>query len=253
MDKPFISIIIPCYKQAAYLEQAVTSVYSQDWPVEVIVVNDGSPDQTDEVVGKLLKKYPEIIYLKQENSGVCKAVNFGFTRVTSDYTLRLDADDYLPENYLGALYQSLTKAPEWVAYAYCDAHYFGAKEGVFPAAPYNLKRLLFDNYIHVSALCKTEALKAVGYVNEKMIYSTEDWELWVALADAGFSGVYCRETFLNYRKKEEEGRSEASDQKHRAMWDLLHLEHPNLYGTPLGRWRLFVWRVRRKLGLLPKN
>ncbi len=67
------SIIIPCYKQAHYLEDAIGSCLSQSVLPEIIVVNDGSPDNTSEIA----KKYKEVILIEQENKGLSAARNAG--------------------------------------------------------------------------------------------------------------------------------------------------------------------------------
>ena len=72
---PLASVVIPCYKQAHFLPQAIESALSQTHrPVEVIVVDDGSPDNTAAVVAR----YPQVRYLRQENRGLGGARNSGF-------------------------------------------------------------------------------------------------------------------------------------------------------------------------------
>ena len=100
LDKPQfeISVIIPSYNYAHYIENAISSVIQQSvMAAEIIIVDDGSTDDTRQVVESLGKKYKEfeLKYYYQENKGVSAARNFGFEKSNSEYLLFLDADDKL--------------------------------------------------------------------------------------------------------------------------------------------------------------
>ncbi len=92
-DKPLVSVIIPCYRQARYLPEAIDSVLGQSYPaVEAIVVNDGSDDDTETVV----RRYGERIrYVWRANGGISAARNSGIQHARGAYLKFLDADDYL--------------------------------------------------------------------------------------------------------------------------------------------------------------
>jgi glycosyltransferase involved in cell wall biosynthesis len=94
---PLVSIIIPCHNQARFLflSDAIASVLGQTHsPVELIVVDDGSPDNTAEIA----RRYEAIRFLRQENRGVSTARNAGFSASTGAYVMFLDADDRLMPN-----------------------------------------------------------------------------------------------------------------------------------------------------------
>ncbi len=92
-DKPLVSVIIPCYRQARYLPEAIDSVLGQSYPaVEAIVVNDGSDDDTEAVA----HRYGERIrYVWRANGGISAARNSGIQHARGAYLKFLDADDYL--------------------------------------------------------------------------------------------------------------------------------------------------------------
>jgi len=91
-DSPLVSIIIPCYNHGKYLLSALESIWSQGYPsLEIIVVDDGSTDDTK----KVLKDLSEIIYLYQENKGLSAARNIGVLHSTGEFLIFLDADDWL--------------------------------------------------------------------------------------------------------------------------------------------------------------
>ncbi len=98
-----LSIIVPVYKVEPYVEKCLRSLMAQDLPpeqYEVIVINDGSPDNSREVVLRLQQEFSNIILLEQENKGVSVARNNGFARAQGRYILCIDPDDYILPNTL---------------------------------------------------------------------------------------------------------------------------------------------------------
>ena len=78
MSTPLVSIIIPAYNAAAFIRRAVESALAQTWqPVEVIVVNDGSTDDTATLVQSLCAQHPQLRLISTENGGVSRARNTG--------------------------------------------------------------------------------------------------------------------------------------------------------------------------------
>lgn len=96
MPNPTFSVIIPCYNQGAYLQQAISAALDQSPIPEVIVVNDGSTDSTSDV---MLSFRDQIIGIHQTNSGVNAARNQGILRSTGEFLVFCDADDYLGPSY----------------------------------------------------------------------------------------------------------------------------------------------------------
>ena len=97
MDKNYkFSVIIPAYNAEQYLKDAIDSVINQTIAfdnIELIIVNDGSNDNSDEICQKLKDKYPNIVYVKQDNKGASNARNKGLSLATGEYVCFLDADD----------------------------------------------------------------------------------------------------------------------------------------------------------------
>jgi hypothetical protein len=93
-----VSVVIPCFQQAHFLPEAVESVLAQDHPeVEVIVVDDGSPDNVEAVAARC----PGVRFLRQENSGLAAARNAGMAEARGEFLLFLDADDRLLPEAIG--------------------------------------------------------------------------------------------------------------------------------------------------------
>jgi glycosyltransferase involved in cell wall biosynthesis len=103
-----ISIIIPMYNVEAFVERCIRSIETQDISAEsyeVIVVNDGSPDNSRAIVIRLMAEYKNIILIEQENMGVSVARNRGIEVATGKYLLFIDPDDYIKENCFSSIYR----------------------------------------------------------------------------------------------------------------------------------------------------
>ena len=100
-----ISVIIPAYNQGKYLVRAIESVINQNIKeYEIIIVNDGSTDNTGEICEEYAKKYDRIKYIKQENKGLGGARNTGLNSAIGEYILFLDSDDAFVPNCFAGLY-----------------------------------------------------------------------------------------------------------------------------------------------------
>src|SRR5690554_4270366 len=108
---PYFSIIIPLYNKEKYIENTLKSVLNQSFSdFEVIVINDGSTDQSVAMVEKI--KDPRIHIVHQENQGVSVARNRGIALATTPHITFLDADDFWYPHYLETFYELLEKHPQ---------------------------------------------------------------------------------------------------------------------------------------------
>jgi glycosyltransferase involved in cell wall biosynthesis len=101
-----LSIIIPVYNVEDYIEKCILSLEEQDIPsgdYEIIVINDGSLDNSREVILKLVRQFDNIILIDQENKGVSLARNAGIEKATGEYLLFIDPDDYVEANSFSRL------------------------------------------------------------------------------------------------------------------------------------------------------
>ena len=109
---PKITVYITAYNYGKYIAKAIQSVFKQtldDW--ELIIINDGSTDNTAEVLAQY-KKHPKIRIVEQENKGLNVANNIALRLSNGKYIIRLDADDYFDENILLVLSNVLDTKPE---------------------------------------------------------------------------------------------------------------------------------------------
>ena len=154
---PFFSIIIPTYNRAHIIGNAVEAVLSQTFSdFELIISDDGSTDNTEEVINPLLKD-SRIKYIKQTNKGVCAARNFGANHSIGKYLVFLDSDDMITDNWLNDFHNLAQKKIDIVFCSMvvidpngiekktsCLKPYKNGKEkGIFNAGTWAMKRDLF--------------------------------------------------------------------------------------------------------------
>lgn len=106
-----LSVIIPVYNVEEYIEKCILSLEEQDIPqneYEIIVINDGSPDNSREIMGQLAKQFSNIFIIDQENKGVSIARNKGIEKAMGEYLLFIDPDDHVEANsFSGVLEQAI--------------------------------------------------------------------------------------------------------------------------------------------------
>lgn len=101
-----LSIIVPIYNVEKYIEKCILSLVNQDFSdYEIIVVNDGSPDESASIVNELKKKYPNILLFHKKNGGLSSARNFGLTKAKGEYVWFVDSDDWIESNIISLLYK----------------------------------------------------------------------------------------------------------------------------------------------------
>jgi len=101
-----LSIIVPVYNVEPYIERCIESLMQQDLlhkDYEVIIINDGSPDNSRELIVGLQEEYDNIIFIDQDNQGVSVARNNGLVKATGEYILCIDPDDYIAKGTLGSV------------------------------------------------------------------------------------------------------------------------------------------------------
>jgi len=193
-SKPLVSIIIASYNNGKYLAEAIESALGQTYKdLEIIVVDDGSTDNTRELV----KQYqPKIHYLYQENQGVCSARNTGIKNSKGKYLQFLDADDILLSEKLELQVNFLESNPDY-AVCYSDVRYFNnfdrtkLSKGNYKFYSGDiLKCLIQENFITIHAPLITRACLENTALFQTGFDSRGDWDLWLRIAYAGYKFYY---------------------------------------------------------------
>ena len=196
-----ISVIVPCYKQAQYLDECLQSVYDQtyqDW--ECIIVNDGSPDDTEKVAKKWLEKDGRFKYYYKHNGGLSSARNFGIKNAQGEWILPLDADDYISHDYLTIGQTHFDN--EEVKVIYCNAKKFGLNNEKLELKEFSLKQLAIENLIFCSAFFRKRDWENVNGYDENLRLGYEDWEFWINILKNGGGVLRLNEFCFFYRVKE---------------------------------------------------
>jgi glycosyltransferase involved in cell wall biosynthesis len=179
-DSPKVSVVVPCYKQAQYLDECLESVLNQSFQFwDCIIVDDGSPDNTIEVVRRWMELDKRFKLISINNSGVSNARNVGIKSSDAALVLPLDGDDKIAPLYLEKAVNHYMSGD--YAIIYCEAEYFGNKTGRMLVEYKSFRQLLLKNEIFVSALFSKNDFLSVGGFDTKMDKGYEDWEFWINL------------------------------------------------------------------------
>lgn len=201
MNNPKVSIIVPCYNQAQYLTEALQSVLEQtygNW--ECIIVNDGSPDNTEEIAQEWVSKDSRFIYLYKENGGLSSARNAGIAIAEGEFILPLDADDRIGKDYTLLTMKVFQEDPD-LKLVYCKAEKFGEESGSWDLPDFSLFNLARRNMIFCSAFYRKKEWERVGGYDVNMIYGLEDWEFWISILKDGGEVKRIEEVGFYYRVK----------------------------------------------------
>ena len=236
-----VSAVIPCYNYGKYLARAIDSILAQTHPVaEIIVVDDGSSDNTREIATSFGDR---VRYIFQENRGRAAARNHGIREATGDWIALLDADDWWLPNKIELQVQALAQRPGAVL-VYTGVRCEDPDGGVIVYRATDPRRLWpalrYFNGVTGSAsaaLIRRDALMAVSGFNESL-RDCEDWDCWVRLArDHPFAAVSEPVTVLMLWP------GSASRQNDSMLANTRKLIETTLVADLTG-WRRFLWRHR---------
>ena len=225
-----VAVIVPSYRDGELAAEAVASI-DEDEPVEIVVVDDGSPDDgtrraLDAVTGARVVRH-------EQNHGLIATRMTGLAETAAPYVFPLDADDQAAPGALAAMADILDADPR-LDVCFGDYVEFGT-QNVVRAVPDSLDpyRLAYTNEYPVSALFRRTALDAVdgwraaGFAEP----AYADWNLWIALAESGACGAHLGRGRLTFRKRFHEGRMlDEARRRHHLMYRDLRRAHPAFFG-----------------------
>ncbi len=181
-----------------YLAEAIESALAQTWPVdEIVVVDDGSTDHSLQVA-HCFDREPTVRIIAQANQGAISTFNNGIRESSGAFFVKLDADDRLHPRYLECTMPPLVANPA-AGFAYTAYRWFGARNVEFPAEPSKPKVLALRPGVVASALIRRSASDAVGGYSHAMSSAYEDWDLFLSMAEHGWTGVPVPELLIDYR------------------------------------------------------
>lgn len=260
-----VSIIIPTYNRVQYLPASIESVLAQTHPrTEVIVVNDGSTDETEAALSRFRDR---ILYLKQQNSGKSAAVNLGLKRASGDYIWVFDDDDIAYPDKLSRHIDLFKQHPD-IGFSHSAYHLFEGdkpdtilREVPAPQIPSEdlLRHLILAKNVicGASVVARRACYETAGLFDERLVRS-QDYDMWIRLARHFKAGAILEPT-VNVREHAGD-RGSASDrfgadqmgqkqhQYHRIVFKKVYGEIPleELFGDlgdPAKRFEALVERV----------
>jgi glycosyltransferase involved in cell wall biosynthesis len=231
MSRPLISIIVPCYNQGRFLAEAINSVLRQSYcNSQIVVVNDGSLDDTERVASEFDGK---ITYVKKQNAGRSAARNTGILAAEGTYVIFLDADDLLEEGTLEHMVAAAAANPN------ADVFVGGWRNLVndklddvvshIPIPEDLFHGIMARNIGLIHCFMVRRSALANSGLFDVNLSAAEDWDLWIRLGAAGCRFAPVLGSVAIYRRYPE---SSTSDYEHvmqgtRAVLDKNALAHGN--------------------------
>lgn len=212
-----ISYIIPVYNAEKYLRQCVASLTSQTYrDIEIILVDDGSPDNSPALCDQLAKEDSRIRVIHKQNGGAASARNVGLNNTEGDYIIFCDADDFWrTDTYLEDLVQKAETHPDCDFINFNCSYYYGSNGQYRDFAPFNDKLLLpvEKNELMVRLVesgtfsmspC-TKIIKRSFLVDNKILFpegtTAEDIPWFIKMIDNSNSSMFCNDYQYAYRQE----------------------------------------------------
>jgi len=247
-DKFLLSVIIPVYNGSAFIQDAIRSVLDQDMDqVELIVVDDGSTDDTVDIV----RRFPEVLLYRQQRRGGSAARNLGIAHSRASFIKFLDADDYLEPGILKKQVQLAVTLPAHVI-PYGYARYFGThRKSVIRKCTLgddHVESLILRNISTPLPLHRRAVLEQLGGFNEALGFRQEK-NLHIRLALAGYKFYFHEDLTVHVRHHKQSTRisnrifvaREELENIHLAFSDYLKFEDFRYYDA----FAFYVWRIGR--------
>ena len=227
---PLVSIVIPAFNAANWVKEAIVSIWTQtmdSW--ELIVVDDGSQDETLPVLRALKRERPFRL-IQQQHSGPSAARNTGARTARGEWLLFLDADDRLHPRFLAETLAAGSARPA-VGVVSTDVRSFGWKEEFLRGPAPTCLSLLDKNTMVVTSLIRRSAFQSVEGFDELMSFGYEDWDLWLRMAQHGWKFLRVPQFLFEYRLRRR-GHNQGSHDKllsHCERLRYLHNKHQALF------------------------
>jgi len=250
---PAVSVVVTLYNYDAYIEGCLASVQASQTGglpggFEVIVVDDASTDSSVDVVADYLATSPLPLCLvkKKMNTGVADTRNLGLLLARAPLIFMLDADNKIRPDCLQAHYDALATSDHALAYGIINRfdHATGQTIDTMSHSEWDVRKLVSAAYIDTMAMMRKDAILRVGgYSTEyrmALVQGWEDYDLWLKLAQAGYTGKFIPQVLSDYRVHTESMinralpmQSEVSAYQTRKFFALAHAhgDTPVLFGS----------------------
>ena len=226
-----VGVVIPCYNQGRYIADTISSLKNQtfkDW--KCIIVNDGSTDNSEEVILREIYGDDRFIYRKQNNRGLGYSRNVGIRSLNSEYIFCLDSDDIINEKYFELGVDFLDKNLDYsVFYGNAKFLYNDGKTKTWNLPEYTYEKLLHRNMIYCSFLYRrSDYEKTNGY--DEFMRGYEDWEFLIRLLSTG-GKVYRSDSILFFYRQHGESMDKVYNRglNRTKMIIYMHIKNEKIY------------------------
>jgi glycosyltransferase involved in cell wall biosynthesis len=185
-DRPLVSVIIPNYNHARYVGEAIQSVLEQSYqPIEIIVVDDGSTDESRDVISAFSENIQSIY---QKNQGLSAARNTGIRAASGEYISLLDADDLYEADFISTLIKLLKASPDadgiYCGYRFVDEQnrpLFQKEARLIPSHQLYTALLNGNFLVPECVMVSRHCYEIVGLFDESLT-ACEDWDMWLRIS-----------------------------------------------------------------------
>ena len=231
MGKSLVSVIIPCFNNWLYIEQAINSIVNQTYRfIELIVVDDGSNQKTKDILNALSDKINVLIH--QDNKGQSAARNEGVKYAKGDYILFLDSDDFFEPEFCELAVERIKNNNEIkIVTCYSNIIVDENVNRVFKPHGGTLQNMILSNCAMGSCLIRKDDWQITGGYDESMRTGFEDWEFYIRILSLGGKVEVIDKILFNYRKGHVSTTSKANSIKNELRYYICtkHKDHYKSY------------------------
>lgn len=219
-----LSILLPTFNSELTIARAIRSCLQPGMNVEVLVVDDGSTDNTARRVNEF--EDARIHYMYQANRGLVESLRAAVINAEGRYVIRLDSDDWFNER---ALMRMVAAMEAGAGFCYGQIRYYGRRSDVYTPPPFRAEDFHAHNTSGYPVMYRREALDKFNYETIcATVPGLEDWDFNLALINAGYKGLALRDTLvlhylLNFRSMMKQSKAGEADlmKAFRAKWPMV--------------------------------
>ncbi len=224
---PRVSVVIPCFNQGQYVDDAINSIINQSFKdIEIVLIEDCSTDNfTQEYIRK--KDFPNTKkIINGRNLGVSASRNKAIQAARGIFILPLDADDMIHPEFISAAIDIIDNDIADVVYSKVD--FFGDCKGSFNLPKFSLHTMLQNNLVVNTALFRKSAWGHVSGYSSEMKAGVEDWDFWLSLIESGQRFHRINRSLFYYRQHGI-SRTTGAKSNEKELRELIFHRHKNLY------------------------
>lgn len=241
-----VSVIIPTHNRGKLLQRALNSVLNQAYePLEIVIVNDGSSDDTDNIVSSLMSKHPSIRYLKHNHpKGAPAARNYGIREAKGEFLTFLDDDDELLPDNINSCMQHYKDDYAYICPGYTritsKKHY-----DITPKSIITYDAMLYKIMTGNQVLARKERIQELGGFDESLL-SSQDYDMWLRLNKKYGDARCVRKPLIIMHTEHEHARITSSSRKIKGAL-AFYKKHKGEMNIKQKKYQLFyILKLKRK-------